>query len=89
MTGAVGGRAVAIHRKRVSQVEADAAALAGTMQRVASAAQEVLTNGGTLQVQQQFAFATGALARLLKDMGVIEQLQSDGVSARPYQPPRR
>lgn len=68
-----------IHKTRLSQIEAEAAALAGTCQKIAQQAAEVLEKGGALQVQPQIAFITGSVARMVKDWGVIEQLQSVGV----------
>ena len=80
-------RVVDLHRTRISQIESEAAALAGALQKIADTAQEVLTRGGQLQVQPQVAFITGGIARMLKDLGVVEQLQGDGISARSL--PRR
>ena len=45
-------------------------------------AQEVLDQGGHLLVQPRIAFLTGSLARMIKDWGVIEQLQADGAGQR-------
>lgn len=75
-------RVVLIHRKRVEQVEAESLALAGCFHKIALSCREVLEISGQIHVEAQMAFAVGAFARLMKDVGVIEQLQSDGVAQR-------
>lgn len=75
-------RVVDIHRARLNQILAEAEMLANAATRIVSQTREVLHHGGTLQCQTQMHFLVGGLARLLKDVGVVEQLQSDGVVAR-------
>lgn len=75
-------RVVSIHRSRLAQIEAEASATAGALQRIALAAQEVLARGGQLQIQPQMAYATGSILRMVKDWGVVESLQADGVAQR-------
>jgi hypothetical protein len=55
-------------------VEADS--LAGTARHVEQAATEALAEGNDVNLQKQMAFMTGALARMLKDWGAIEYLQT-------------
>lgn len=69
----------AIHRTRLETMRGDADAIAGTALRLAQAIQEVLDTGGTVKVQPQINFLTGAVLRMVKDWGVVEQLQSYGV----------
>lgn len=75
-------RVVQIHKGRLNNIMDEAEHLAGTMTKIANECREVLEQGGQLHAQPQVAFATGSLARLIKDWGVVEQLQQDGVSQR-------
>lgn len=75
-------RVVALHRTRLEQIYAEAEALEGAARRLKQMAQEVLEKGGMLQAHGQVTFITGSHARLLKDAGVVEQLQADGVAQR-------
>ena len=75
-------RLAALHRQRAEQILSEVESLAGTMGKVAAHIREVLDRGGTLQIQPQMAFAVGALMRIEKDWGVVEQLQSEGVGQR-------
>lgn len=75
---------VALHRTRVSQMLEEAEALAGTMTKVSQVCRQTLEQGGQVSIQPQMAFAVGSLARLLKDEGVVEQLQGSGVSQRRH-----
>lgn len=71
-----------MHRAKLEQIRSDAVALAGTAVRISQAVDEVLDKGGVAQIQPQMAFLTSALARLSKDWGVIEYLQSLGTTQR-------
>lgn len=71
------------HRKRLEQVRDEVTGLAGTAAKMASAINEVLSQGGTVNLQPQLNFITGAHARLLKDIGVVEHLQHMGVAQKP------
>jgi len=73
----------AVHRTRLEQVRNEATSLAGNAARIAQAINQVLEKGGQVNIQPQMNFITGAYARMLKDLGVIEQLQSQGVRQRP------
>jgi len=75
-------RVVVIHQTRVERVCDEARQLAGVYNLIASKAEEVLDKGGQLQIQPQMAFTTGALCRMLKDWGVLEQLQAEGVAQK-------
>lgn len=75
-------RVVDLHRSRLKHIQEEVEGLAGAFTHIANQCQEVLDNGGTLQIQPQLHYAWGAIARLLKDCGVIEQLQGDGVAAK-------
>lgn len=71
--------AQATHRKRLQAIRDDAMSVSGTTLKIAQAINQLLENGGILNAQPQIAFLTGAYARILKDIGVIEHLQSQGV----------
>ena len=60
--------------------------MSGTTLKVAQAINQVLEHGGTVNVQPQMSFMTGAYARMLKDLGVVEYLQAQGVTQR--KPPK-
>ena len=76
------------HRRALEQIRDAAISVAGTAAKIAEAANEVLDKGGTLNVQPQLAFITGAHARMLKDQGVVEHLQKRGTSQKRRTPPR-
>jgi hypothetical protein len=76
-------RVVDIHRTRLNNIVTEAESIAGAWNRIAAQARQVLDHGGTLQVQDKAAFIVGGTFRFFKDIGVIEQLQADGVNARP------
>lgn len=80
------GRMHAVHRTKVQLLKDEAEALSGAARQIAHRASEVLDKGGKLDMQLQMNFVTSAYARLAKDWGVIEQLQQQGVVAKP--PPR-
>ena len=74
------------HRKRVLQIREDAVSLAGTAHKIVEAANQVLEQGGFFSIQGQMAFITGAHARMMKDIGVVEHLQNKGVSQKKRPP---
>lgn len=65
-------------RSRIKNIESEARELAGAATLIADMAAQALDKGGTVNAAKQTAFITGAYARLLKDLGVIEQLQGEG-----------
>lgn len=66
-------------RKRLEGIRDEAIALASAAARISQAAQQSLERGGILSIQPQVAFVTGAQARMMKDWGVVEHLQGQGV----------
>lgn len=71
-----------LHRRRLEQFVAECENLAGTYTRMAQQASQVLVNGGQVQCQPQIQYCTGGHARVLKDLGVIEHFQSEGINAK-------
>ena len=67
------------HRKRIEQIRDDMISLAGTAAKVADVTRQVLEKGGTVNIQPQMSFITSAYARMMKDVGVIEFLQAQGM----------
>lgn len=74
------------HRDLVGNMQKEALALAGVFLKISQALKQVEERGGIATVQPQVAFAVGALARLQKDWGAVEMLQSMGATIKP--PPR-
>ena len=72
-----------LHRSRLEAIATEAGGIADNASRIAAMAGEVLDTGGTLSVQPQVAYMVSALMRLVKDIGVLEQLQGEGVEQRP------
>ena len=70
------------HKRKVTVVATEAANIADCAQRVAAAADEARENGNLLSIQPQIGYLTGALARLIKDWGVVEHLQKFQALAR-------
>lgn len=70
------------HKTALQHVASEAAAIAGAAGRIVVTAQEALERGGDVSIQSQVQFLTGAYARLIKDLGVVEHLQKHG-AARP------
>jgi len=60
-----------IYATRLAEIATGAAALAGAATKVSQASEQVFEHGGTINIQPQVAFMTGAMARLLKDWGVL------------------
>jgi hypothetical protein len=71
------------HKRKVTVVATEAANIADCAQRVANAADEARESGDHLNIQPQIGYLTGALARLIKDWGVVEHLQKFQALARP------
>ena len=67
---------------RLEQIRAEATSIAGTAVKISQAINEVLDRGGMTHIQPQMAFLTSAIARMTKDWGVVEHLQSLGTSQR-------
>lgn len=76
------GRLERIHRDRLEQIRNDALGVAGAANKIAQSITQVLENGGTIETQRQMHFITGAYARMLKDFGVVEQLQKEGATQK-------
>lgn len=72
-----------LHKRRLQQLAEECTMLAGNASRIAHACDEAVSQGGIISVQPQVSFIVSTMARLMKDVGVIEQMQSDGVSQRP------
>lgn len=53
-------------------------AIAGAATKIAQKIEETRNTGGMLNIQPQIMFLTGAMARMLKDLGVAEHLQKHG-----------
>ncbi len=68
---------------RVEAVRREAQNVSGTAKLIANLCAEVLESGGAPELQKHVAFLTGALARMQKDLGVIEHFGSEGVRVRP------
>lgn len=66
-------------RKKLKQIAEDADSLQGTAKKITHMTDEALIKGGVVAIQAQMAFITGAHARMMKDLGVIEFLQNQGV----------
>lgn len=74
----------AAHRRALKQLSEEAVRAMQNAALMANAIDEVLKEkGGKINVQPQMAFLTGSLARMQKDIGVIEYLQHQGVSQKP------
>ena len=71
------------HRTRLEQLREEATSVAGTALKIAQAIEQVLKEGGGINVQPQMSFLTGAFARMTKDVGVVEFLQSQGINQKP------
>ena len=80
------GKLEQLHRSRLIELQREAAQVASTGLRISQALSQILDQGGKAHIQPQMAFLTGALARMMKDWGVIEQLQQEGTTQRNRQP---
>jgi len=69
-------------KHRLELLRDEAVELSGVAHRVFHAVNETLDRGGTVSIQQQMNFITSVYARMLKDWGVLENLQSHGASLR-------
>jgi len=70
------------HRKRLEQIRDDSIGVAGTAAKISQAMVQALEQGGTVNIQPQIQFLTGAYARILKDFGVVEHLQYLGATQK-------
>ena len=70
------------HRQALLNLIEQAAAISQAAALITDKANETLHRGGAVSVQQQLNFITGAHARLVKDWGLIEYLQQQGVRQR-------
>lgn len=77
------------HKGAVQNVANEAAAIAGAAAKIVQIVQQALAEGGSISIQTQVAFITGAQARLLKDLGVVEHLQRHGVQQKKLPNVRR
>ena len=68
------------HRTRERNIQAVAEELASTARLIAAKCEECLVQGGQIGIQPQMQFLVGALARLLKDQGVVEAQQQHGAT---------
>ena len=75
-------RIVDVHRNRVGRVIEELEGIEGAARLAAQHCREVLEKGGQAHIQPQLQFLVGSYARLLKDCGVVEQLQAEGVYAK-------
>jgi hypothetical protein len=68
----------AAHRRSLRAIAEGATQLASAAERIAQVAEEAHNASARshIQVQPQINFLTGALARLIKDWGVLEHIQS-------------
>jgi hypothetical protein len=71
------------HRIRLAQLQTEADNLAGAARKISDTIAETLARGGSVSIQPQIAFITGSMLRMMKDWGVIEQLQQQGTQHRP------
>jgi hypothetical protein len=71
----VDNRLQQVHRRRIEAIHRDSEELAGVMRLIHQRADTVLKVGGRLDAQKQMNYALGAVARILKDWGVVEHLQ--------------
>lgn len=67
------------HRAAIKSIQSEADNIAGAARKLADMCGEVLTTGGRITVAAQANFLTGAMLRLVKDLGVLEHLQAHGV----------
>lgn len=62
----------------MNNVSAEAESIAGAAAKIVQRIEEIRQQGGLLNVQPQIMFLTGAMARMMKDLGVAEHLQKHG-----------
>jgi hypothetical protein len=51
--------------------------------KMRQAAAQVLDKGGTLHIETQIFFCTSLFARMLKDLGALENMQANGAFQKP------
>lgn len=69
----------AMHKQKLKDVKAEIEMLTGMLTRTSQRIDEILANGGTLGAHGQMNFLTGAYARIMKDVAIVDYLQSQGV----------
>lgn len=74
------------HKATLANIAAEAAAIAGIASRIGLAAHEIMRDGGTISMQAQINYLTGALMRLNKDWAIVERLQGRGSIVRRDNP---
>lgn len=62
----------------MNNVLTEAEGIAGAATKIAQKIQEIRDRGGMLNIQPQIMYLTGAMARMMKDLGVVEHLQKHG-----------
>lgn len=62
----------------MNNVLTEAEGIAGAATKIAQKIQEIRQQGGLLNIQPQIMYLTGAMARMMKDLGVAEHLQKHG-----------
>lgn len=62
----------------MNNVLTEAESIAGAATKIVQKIQEIRQQGGMLNIQPQIMFLTGAMARMMKDLGVAEHLQRHG-----------
>lgn len=65
-----------VRTAKLKALIAEADSLAGAARKIEQAASEALDTGADANLQPQMAFLTGSLARLIKDWGAVEYLQT-------------
>ena len=70
------------YRWRVARLRQELEALLGVANKLVNEVNEVGSTGGTLVIQPQLNYLTGCVARIQKDFGVIEHLQTHGATLR-------
>jgi hypothetical protein len=65
-----------VRAAKLKALIAEADSLAGAARKVEQTASESLAEGNDVDLQRQMAFMTGSLARILKDWGAVEYLQT-------------
>lgn len=63
----------------MDHVVAEAEGIAGAATKIVQKIEEVRQQGGVLNIQPQIMYLTGAMARMLKDIGVAEHLNKHGI----------
>lgn len=70
------------HKRFLINARSEAIGLADAATKIAHVIDEVLEKGGQARFEKQLHYLTGALARLQRDTGAIEELQLTGASQK-------